>query len=304
MLTGVLSATCPPQLHVPLTRYLAGEISGEITLMHFVLHLGGARALASTLESLVAAAPGLVQLAGLVDLAAANSDHLAQVTPLVEDGLADLASAGTNGVSGIRTLFDRAVAIAPEASVALYSLGSPEILDRATSEIVARLTEWNLLRPDLTVLDIGCGIGRIELAVAPRVGAITAIDVSAHMIDEARRRCRDLANVNFQQCDGRTLTGLDDRSFDLILTIDSLPYMFAADPEIPARHLRDCARLLRSDGMLLILNFSYRGDEEADRRDVARLADAHGFTIVRLGTRDFSLWDGLSFLLRRSLHHE
>jgi hypothetical protein len=56
--------------------------------------------------------------------------------------------------------------------------------------------------------------------------------------------------------------------------------------------------------MLLILNFSYRGDEEADRRDVARLADAHGFTIVRLGTRDFSLWDGLSFLLRRSLHHE
>jgi ubiquinone/menaquinone biosynthesis C-methylase UbiE len=154
------------------------------------------------------------------------------------------------------------------------------------------------------VLDIGCGIGRIELAVAPRVAAITAIDVSAHMIDEARRRCRDLANVNFQQCDGRTLTGFDDRSFDLILTIDSLPYMFAADPEIPARHLRDCARLLRSDGMLLILNFSYRGDEEADRRDVARLADAHGFTIVRLGTRDFSLWDGLSFLLRRSLHHE
>ena len=304
MLTGFPSAACPPQLRVPLTRYLAGQISGEITLMHFVLRLGGARALASTLESLVAAAPGLGELTHLVDLAAANSDHLAQVTPLVEKGLADLASAGTNGVSGIRALFDRAVAIAPEASVALYSLGSLEILDRATNEIVARLTEWNLLRPDLTVLDIGCGIGRIELAVAPRVGAITAIDVSAHMIDEARRRCRDLANVNFQQCDGRTLTGFDDRSFDLILAIDSFPCMFAADREIPARHLRDCARLLRSGGMLLILNFSYRGDEEADRRDVAQLAGARGFTIVRLGTRDFSLWDGLTFLLRLPIHRE
>ena len=44
--------------------------------MHFALHLGGARALASTLEGLVAAAPERGKLADLIDLAAANSDHL------------------------------------------------------------------------------------------------------------------------------------------------------------------------------------------------------------------------------------
>ena len=112
-----------------------------------------------------------------------------------------------------------------------------EILDRATSEIVGRLAEWNLLQPGLTVLDIGCGIGRIELAVAPRVAAITAIDVSPHMIGEARQRCRDLANVNFEQCDGRNLAAFDDRSFDLVLAIDSFPYMFAGDPEIVRKAL-------------------------------------------------------------------
>jgi SAM-dependent methyltransferase len=303
MLTELLSAACPPQLRAPLARYLAGEISGEITLMHFVLQLGRARALPSTLERLVAAAPELGKLAHLADLAAANSDHLAQVTRLVEDGLADLTSAGNGGVSGIRALFDRAVTIAPEASVALYSLGSSEILDRATNEIVGRLAEWNLLQPGLTVLDIGCGIGRIELAVAPRVAAITAIDVSPHMIGEARRRCRDLANVHFEQCDGRNLAAFDDRSFDLILAIDSFPYMFAGDPESPTRHLGDCARLLRSGGTLLILNFSYRG-EEADKRDIVKLAGTNGFTILRLGTRDFSLWDGLTFLLRLPIHRE
>jgi SAM-dependent methyltransferase len=298
MLTELLNAACPPQLHAPLARYLAGQISGEITLMHFVLHLGGARALASTLEKLAAAAPELGELAHLVDLAAANSNDLAKVTPLVEGGLADLASAGKGGVGGIRALFDRAVAIAPEASVALYSLGSSEILHRATDEIMARLAEWNLIRSDLTVLDIGCGIGRIELAVAPRVAAITAIDVSPHMIDEARRRCRDLANVNFQECDGRNLTAFDDRSFDLILAIDSFPCMFAANPEIPARNLRDCARLLRPGGTLLILNYSYRSDGEADQRDIAQLASANGFTVLRSGTHDFALWDGATFLLR------
>jgi hypothetical protein len=79
--------------------------------------------------------------------------------------------------------------------------------------------------------------------------------------------------------------------------------MFAADPEIAARHVRDCAQRLRSGGTLLILNFSYRGDE-ADRRDVQQLAAANGFTVQRLGTRDFSLWDGLAFLLRLPSHRE
>jgi SAM-dependent methyltransferase len=284
---------------------LAGEISGEITLMQFVLHLGGAGPLASTLEKLAATAPEpeLAKLAHLIDLAAANTERLAQVTALVDGGLVDLAAAGSGGVSAIRALFDGAVAIAPEASVALYSLGSSEILDRATGEIMARLAEWNLIRSDLTVLDIGCGIGRIELALAPFVGAITAIDLSPHMINEARRRCRGLANINFQQCDGRSLSACDDGSFDVILAIDSFPCMFAADPEIAVRHVRDSAQLLRQGGTLLILNFSYRGDE-ADRRDMQRLAAANGFTVQRLGTRDFSLWDGLTFLLRLTSRRE
>jgi SAM-dependent methyltransferase len=297
MLTEPLIAACPPQLRAPLARYLTDGISGEITLMHFALYFGGTRALAETLESLAAAAPELKKLALLIDLAAANSNHLAQVTALVEGKLVDLAAAGNGGVGAIRALFDGAVAIAPEASVALYSLGSPEILHRATNEIMARLPEWNLLRPDLAVLDIGSGIGRMELALAPLVGTITAIDISPHMINEARRRCGELANVNFQQCNGRDLAAFDDRSFDLALAIDSFPCMFAVDPEIAVRHVRDCARVLRPGGMLLILNFSYRSDE-ADRRDMQQLAAANRFTVQRLGTRDFSLWDGLTFLLR------
>jgi hypothetical protein len=45
------------------------------------------------------------------------------------------------------------------------------------------------------------------------------------------------------------------------------------------------------------LNFSYRGDEQADRRDVERLAGVNRLTIQRNGTRDFTLWDGRTFLL-------
>ncbi len=100
------------------------------------------------------------------------------MTALAKDGLVNIPSGDGDAVTAISKQFDRAVALAPEASVALYSLGSADILERATSEIATRLAQWGLLRSDATVLDIGCGIGRIERALAPHVGAIVAIDVS------------------------------------------------------------------------------------------------------------------------------
>jgi SAM-dependent methyltransferase len=291
-------------LRTPLARYLAGEASSEITLMHFALHFGDAGLLRSLLATLASAAPERRELADLLRVAETNMDHLGQVTALAKDGLVDIHSDDGDAVTAIRDQFDRAVGVAPEASVALYCLGSADILGRATDEIVTRLAEWGLVRLDATVLDIGCGIGRIELALAPHVGTILGIDISPAMIQEAQRRCRDQANVAFAQCNGRDLARCHDSAFDLVLAVDSFPYLYAADPEIVARHLQDCARVLRADGTVVILNFSYRGDAQADRRDLERLAAANGFLIRRAGTRDFSLWDGLTFLLTRPVRRE
>jgi SAM-dependent methyltransferase len=302
MLTDRLNRACPPQLRGSLARYLAGDISAEIALMQFALQSGGAAMLQRVLGSIAALEPRREELAYLARLAEANADHLSQLTALSKEGLVRTPCAADDRVAAIRAQFDKAVALAPEASVALYSLGSPDILDRATSEIVARLDRWELLRSDINVLDIGCGIGRIERALAPRVGAITAIDISPGMVEEARRRCRDLPNVSFEQCNGRDLAAFGDGSFDLVLAVDSFPYLFAADPAIVAEHVRGAARLLRPGGALVILNFSYRGDDAADRSDVERLAFANGFTIRRAGSRDFTLWDGLAFLLVLPAH--
>lgn len=304
MLTADLIAKCPGSLRAPLARYLGGEASGEITLMHFVMQFGDTGLLDSLLATLAGAAPDCKELADLVRLAETNMDHLGQLTVLAKDGLMNIPSDYGDAVTAICKQFDRAVALAPEASVALYSLGSVDILERATSEIGNRLAQWGLLRSDATVLDIGCGIGRIERALALQVGAIIGIDVSSGMIEEARRRCRDLANVAFAQCNGRDLARYHENAFDLVLAIDSFPYLYVADPEIVARHLQDCARVLRPNGTVVILNFSYRGNEEADRRDIERLAAANGFLIRRAGTRDFTLWDGLTFLLTRPAHPE
>jgi hypothetical protein len=63
MLTHRLIAECPPSLRAPLARYLAGEVSGEITLMHFALQFGKASLLRSLLATLACAASERKELA-------------------------------------------------------------------------------------------------------------------------------------------------------------------------------------------------------------------------------------------------
>jgi SAM-dependent methyltransferase len=207
-----------------------------------------------------------------------------------EDRLADCAAA-----------FDKAAALSPEASVALYSLGNPALLAQATGEIVERMQEWNLLGPEKSALEIGCGNGRFLQALAPFFLSITGIDISAAMIAAARQRCSDLPNVEARQTDGRNLAAFADVSFDLILAADSLPYIVRCGADLTRRHFEDAARVLKPEGHLLILNFSYRGNLEEDRAEVKELAAITGFAVLRDGMRDFRLWDGASFLLSKSV---
>lgn len=284
---------CPEVARPVLAHYLAGEISAEIAIMQLLLGLGGPVQIAECLAAL----PPQPAIRRLHDILARHPSGLAGTAALVKEGL---ARERIGAIAAIREQFDRAVAIAPEAAVALYSLGSAETLGRASAEIAARLDEWGLVGLNVTALDIGCGIGRLELALAPCLRTMTGIDLSPGMIEEAQKRCGSLANVDFAVCDGAGLDAFAGRRFDLILAVDAFPYLVAADPAFAERHIADAAQLTPPGGALVILNYSYRGDLDADRRAVSDLSQRYGFRVERNGTRDFTLWDGVTFLLRRA----
>lgn len=270
-----------------LAAWRRGDISGEIAIMRLLLALGSAAALDRFLAQ---SGDGDLQR-----FARRHSVGIEAAAKLIAAGLA----AERRDVAAIRQQFDAAVELAPEAAVALYSLGSPEALDQATHEIVTRLHEWRLLSPTVDVLDIGCGIGRVEGALAPEVRSITGIDLSPAMIAEARRRWAGIANVEFAVCSGTDLSEFGATRFGLMLAVDAFPYLVAADPQIAARHIADAALLLDPGAALAIFNYSYRSNLERDRADVAHLAEVNGFAVERSGTRDFTLWDGATFLLRK-----
>jgi len=75
------------------------------------------------------------------------------------------------------------------------------------------LTNWN-------VLEIGCGVGRLALPLAPGVASYTGVDIAPGMIDEARQRCAALASTRFFVSDGAGLPDeVGDRAYELIIVL-------------------------------------------------------------------------------------
>ena len=281
----------------PIADCLAGAISPEVAVARMLLGGATAEGIRNDLRTQQSDAPRWAAMARLLEGRQAALDVLAaevQATGAQHD-----ASGATpaDGVARIAAFFDRAVRHSPEASVALYSLGDPAILAAATAEIVAWLEEQGLLRPGMDVLDLGCGIGRIAAVLAPHCRSVLGLDVSAGMVAEARRRCAGLGNVRFEQTDGQGLDVLPAGAFDLVLAIDSFPYIVQAGTA--DRYAGDAAQVLRPGGALAVLNLSYRDDAAQDRADAEGWAAAHGFSLGVAGERPFTVWDGTAFVFRR-----
>ena len=294
----------PPALQAPLLACASGEIPANIAVMRLLMECRGPheaeRALVGLLDrSAESQTEEARRLRAALDLVRGNPAAWRTVKAVLEDVKHNEISGDPDeAIQRWATAFDRAAHGSPEASVALYALGSPEILKEATAEVVQRLRDWGLLGRARTVLDLGCGIGRFGEALAGEVKAFVGIDISGEMIAAARRRCVAFGNVTFHRSSGRDLSLFQENSFDLVLAVDSFPYLVQSGMELVETHVIEAARVLGPGGDLVILNFSYRGGAAQDRADLSRLADACGFELVREGTREFALWDGLAFHLK------
>ena len=113
-------------------------------------------------------------------------------------------------------------------SSGFWNLIAPMYAKQAVSDQASyarKLAETQaLMRPDMNVLDFGCGTGSTALTHAPHVGQITGIDYSHKMIAIAQEKIGSVPNLSFHVS---TLTDWDapDGSYDMILGLNILHLM-------------------------------------------------------------------------------
>ena len=274
----------------PVSLCLAGEISVPTMLARLVMD----GASVATIREMLGARPEAASLRAQVET---RIPALQKLHTMWQHAAVDHAFAG--GPASIAAQFDTAVRYAPEAAVAAYSLGDPDLLAEATAELVAWLQREALLPRGADVLDLGCGIGRVAAALMPPARSVLGVDVSNGMIAEANRRHGNIAGLAFRHTEGDALDFLPTAAFDLVLAVDSFPYILMAGSAIAARHIADAARVLRPAGTLAIFNLSYAAEPAADIASVSDWAAAAGFHPLHRGDQPFSLWDATVFTFRR-----
>jgi len=144
-----------------------------------------------------------------------------------------------------------------------------------------------LLDDRWVVGDLGCGTGQVASALAPFVARVIAVDRSGEMLQAARRRLRELPNVEVKRGELEALP-IADAELDaatLLLVLHHLPD--------PGAALAEAARVLKPGGRLLISDMLPHDREEYrqqmghvwlgfDDDQLRRLLAAAGFARVRI----------------------
>jgi SAM-dependent methyltransferase len=98
-----------------------------------------------------------------------------------------------------------------------------------------------------SVLDLGCGSGRLTLELARRGAATTGVDTSAKALAAARHRARTAGvDVTFAHADMNERLPFADRAFAAVTS--RLALMIARDP---VATLREAARVVRPGGTVV-----------------------------------------------------
>lgn len=110
--------------------------------------------------------------------------------------------------------------------------------DRIAEPHVAPLLRGAGLTAGWRVLDVGCGAGATTLSVAATVGTdgkVVGVDLSAPLLEVARRRAAGIANVELLEADATEVV-LPPRSFDALIARSAIQLF--PDPAAGLHHLR------------------------------------------------------------------
>ena len=154
---------------------------------------------------------------------------------------------------------------------------------------------------EMTVLEIGCGSGRITRALSEVFGQVYGVDISGEMILQATEALRERPNAHVFQNSGSDLQILGHIQVDFAFSY--IVFQHIPSREVIYSYMREVHRLLRPGGLF---KFQVQGGDGMDKapedtwlgvpftdEEAVAMAEACGFEPryrVGAGTQYFWLW--------------
>ena len=108
------------------------------------------------------------------------------------------------------------------------------------------------IKKGLKVLDLGCGDGTTALPEAKLGADVLGVDIAHNLVEAGNRRAQEqgITNLRFQEGDASNLAGLQNKTFDLVVSIFGA--MFAPKPFDVAKEM---VRVSRPGGRIIMGNW-------------------------------------------------
>ena len=147
------------------------------------------------------------------------------------------------------------------------------------------------LNRNSSVLDIGCGTGYMLLQLSKQVkkGKIVGVDISSQMLKQARKKIRDVRNIQLLQAEAEKIP-YPKNTFDYVVSADAFHHF----PN-PQKALAEMRRVMKKAGKIIIADISipphfmfnhlfklHTGTVKLySRKDMAELAQKVGLVMVQ-----------------------
>jgi len=113
--------------------------------------------------------------------------------------------------------------------------------------VVPRLSALGFEPQGKTMLEVGCGVGRVTRSFAGRFARVYALDVSDEMLRRGRDLHADYENIVWLRGDGTRFPQLADDSVDFVFSYLTLQHMPSTD--LAVAYVREILRVLKPSGV-------------------------------------------------------